>query len=441
MTHSISNFSVAGEMMSTDTVERRDAALAEAVAIENIPDRSNLSRMIALIAMGLFITSTGQPGVIGRLPFQHLFKNEMGFNATDVAAFWAIANFAWYFKPFAGILCDSIPIFGTRRKWYLILSALAAGALWLVYGILPHTKAAFLWNTVFIAGFMVIASTVVGGLLVEQGQKHGMTGRLTSMRFALEGIMALIVGPLGGYLATKALGVTYGLGAFLLFSLVPTAFFFIREGRGARVDTDVLRNAARQLRASLASRTMWAAAGLIFLVHLAPGFSTALYFYQTDRLKFDDQFIGYLGMLSGIGSIIGAVIYGVLCKKISLRPLLMLGVIFNVTSTLFYLMYKTREAALVLEFANGLFATLAVLPLYDLAARATPKGSESFGYALMMSVRNLTLFAVSDVIGSYIYEHNGHNFTQLVGINAATTFIVLFAIPFLPRVLMDKTDR
>lgn len=416
-------------------------ALQEAAEIEATPDRSNLRRMIVLIGMGLFITTAGQPRSIGQLPFQHLLKDEMHLEAVAVSGFWAFSNLAWYFKPLAGILCDSIPIFGTRRKWYLILSALFAGLLWLAYLILPRTYNAYMINTLLIAVFMVIASTVVGGIMVEVGQRHGMTGRLSSFRSGLEGVMSLIMGPLGGYFATRSFGIMVGFGTALLLSLVPAAFFFVREGNQARVDVNVWQNAKDQFSISLRSRTMWWAVFLIFLVYLSPGFGTALYYYQTDTLKFDNQFIGNLGVLSGCGAILGAIIYGFLCKRLSLRPLLFLGIIFNVISTMFYLKYDSRQAAMILEFASGMFSTIGVLPLFDLAARATPKGSESFGFSLMMSVRNVTLLVISDVLGSYIYTHNGKNFLGLVWINAITTFFVLFAVPLLPRSLMDKTDR
>ena len=397
--------------------------------------------MILLIGMGLFITSTAQPGLIGRLPFLHILKDEMHLEAIAVSGFWAVSNLAWYLKPLAGILCDSIPIFGTRRKWYLILSAFFGGLLWLAYLILPRTYNAYLLNTLLIAVFMVIASTVVGGIMVEVGQRHGMTGRLSSFRSGLDGVMLLIMGPLGGYFATRSFGVMVGFGAALLLSLVPAAFFLIREGNQARVNTDIWQNAKDQFAASLGSRTMWWAAFLIFLVYLAPGFGTALVYYQKDTLKFDNQFIGNLGILSGSGAILGAIIYGVLCKRLSLRPLLFLGIVLNVISTLFYLKYDSRQAAMILEFAGGMFSTVGALPLFDLAARATPKGSESFGFSLMMSVRNVTLIVISDMLGSYIYTHNGNNFLGLVWINAITTLLVLFAVPLLPRSLMDKTDR
>jgi hypothetical protein len=76
------------------------------------------------------------------------------------------------------------------------------------------------------------------------------------------------------------------------------------------------------------------------------------------------------------------------------------------------------------------------LPLFDLATRATPKGSESFGYSLIMSVRNISLIAVSDVVGSYLYGSLHWTFDALVWVNALSTAAVLLFVPLLPRALV-----
>ncbi len=77
--------------------------------------------------------------------------------------------------------------------------------------------------------------------------------------------------------------------------------------------------------------------------------------------------------------------------------------------------------------------TLAVMPLYDLAARAAPRGSESFGYALVLGVQTLATYGVSDVVGSYLYGHVHLTFKQLVWVDALSTLAVLAFLPALPR--------
>jgi len=96
-------------------------------------------------------------------------------------------------------------------------------------------------------------------------------------------------------------------------------------------------------------------------------------------------------------------------------------------------------AAALIEGENGLLVTLAELALMDLAARATPRGSEGLGFALMMSVRNAAL-AVSDIFGSWLIERHQVSFFSLVWLNAGTTALVPLAVPFLPRGLIDRRD-
>src|SRR5436305_2911759 len=96
---------------------------------------------------------------------------------------------------------------------------------------------------------------------------------------------------------------------------------------------------------------------------------------------------------------------------------------------------------MAIPFGAGLLGSIAVLPTYDLAARATPRGSESFGYALLMSVQSLTTLGISDPLGATLYGRFHVPLPSLVWINATSTAAVLLFVPFLPRVLMAPRDR
>jgi MFS family permease len=405
---------------------------------------ADLRRMFFLISVGLFITTLGQPGVIGQLPFRFLFKNQFHLNAAEQANFFAIATFAWYLKPLAGLLCDSFPLFGTRRRSYLILAGVVAGLAWSCFAIAPQSYAAFFWLMVVLNGAMVIASTSIGGLLVEAGQEGKATGRLASVRYAIDMILNVIAGPLGGWLAARAFGWTAGLGALLLFSLVPVTLVLVKEPRIARRNLAVWSAAAVQFRLIVHSKTMWAAAALLFFVFMAPGFGIAMNYYQQDVLQFSTDFIGRLQALSGVGGIVATGLYAYSCRKLSLKPLLLGGILLNAISSLLYLWYRTPQSAMIIDTANGFLAILGILPLFDLAARATPKGSESFGYALLMSVYNIAVFAISNPVGSWLYERPSagwhHNLTRLVWLNAGTSLLALILVPLLPRILLSQRE-
>ena len=174
---------------------------------------------------------------------------------------------------------------------------------------------------------------------------------------------------------------------------------------------------------------------------VAPGFGTPLLFYQTDPhgLNFSKQFVGNLTFVGGACGVLGAWLYTRVCGRLSLRPLLAIGILTHVFAALLYLAYRTQLSAILITGLYNAAQTLAVLPLYDLAMRATPRRSEALGYSVMMSVWNLTN-ALSDLTGSWMHDHWHVTFTALILINAGTTALVLIAVPLLPRVLMDRRE-
>ena len=91
-----------------------------------------------MVGLGAFVTTIAQPGVIGRLPLQLLLKRELHFSAQTLAAFMIVATFAWNVKPLAGIMSDAFPLFGTRRRHYMLLGAGMAAVCWFLMGVVPR---------------------------------------------------------------------------------------------------------------------------------------------------------------------------------------------------------------------------------------------------------------------------------------------------------------
>jgi len=72
------NQEVGGEGTTTPVAPSSDA---NSPTLARSP--ADLRRMFFLISVGLFITSLGQPGMIGQLPFRFLFKNQFHLNAAE----------------------------------------------------------------------------------------------------------------------------------------------------------------------------------------------------------------------------------------------------------------------------------------------------------------------------------------------------------------------
>jgi hypothetical protein len=286
----------------------------------------------------------------------------------------------------------------------------------------------------------VFTSTSLGGVMVEVGMRYRAAGRLTAQRIGMFRLGVLLGGPIAGYLAQRHLfGLAMGLAALLHLVLVPLFYKYLPEPPTARMNRHVWKEAGAQFRVLLRSTTLLSAAGMTFLVAASPGFGTPLLFHQTDTLHFSKQFIGNLAPIGAATGLLGAGLYYAVCRTLPLRVLLGGSIVVHALGTLFYLRYHTPASAIAITALSGLTVTLATLPIYDLAIRATPRGCEALGYSVMMSVWNLTN-ALSDVSGSWLFNHFRLTFINLVWLNAGTTALVLIVVPLLPAALMHNRD-
>jgi predicted MFS family arabinose efflux permease len=249
----------------------------------------------------------------------------------------------------------------------------------------------------------------------------------------------MVSGPIGGYVASKPFGYMPFISAGIMFLLIPITLLFLREKKNQVNSHDLLKNAGKQLVNIGTAGTMWAVTGLMALFYIAPAASTAIFYRQQDLLHLDTQGQGYLVFLGGLGSVLSAILYGLVCKRINLRNLLFICLASATIANLGYLFYTTVGHARAVETINGFGFSLAECALIDLAMRAIPKGSEGLGFALMMSVRNFALFG-SDIFGSWLLDKRNWTFSALIISNSATTIIVLPLLLFLPTVMLLRKD-
>lgn len=398
-------------------------------------DKAFLSAAI-VIGAGVLATTLAQPQVLARLPLQNLLKNELHLDRAANAAFFFWSGLAWYLKPLIGILTDAFPLFGTRRRSYMLIGAALAALSWLALTQTAHVYGDLLAVMIAINVFMVIASTVTGGFMVETAHATAGSGRLTAIRQVVQQACVIGAAPAAGFLASIAFAWTALICGGIMALLVPITVLFLREPFQA---PRPLSSAREQFARIVSARTMWGAAGLMLLFYIAPGFATAVFYKQQNELMMSTQTQGLLGLASGITGVITAVGYGIACRRLSLRTLLWVCIAAATVTNLGYLVYGSVQQAFVVEAVNGIGFTLAELALMDLAVRATPAGSEGLGFSLMVSVRNLAVYG-TDWFGSNLVETYHWSFDSLVIANSATTIIALPLVFLLPAALVGRHD-
>jgi len=330
-------------------------------------------------------------------------------------------------------LSDCVPLFGRRRKSYLLLtSSLAAGA-GLAMGLAAPHSYWWLVGLITVMGLgLAFTDVLVDALMVESGRPRGLTGAFQAVQWAAIYTAAVLVGELGGFLAERrSLS-----AAFVLAALFPLISFcmtlFVVHDPPARADRKAFRQTLAAVREAVGGRDLWIVAGFIFFWTFSPSFGPALLYYQTDALKFSQQFIGHLGALGSLAAVAGAIIYAPLSRRVPLKRLINVSIGAGVAGLLAYLLYRGAWSAVVIDVVFGGVGMITHLAFLDLAAKACPRRVEATFFALLMSVFNAGNQS-SQVVGGYLYD--GLGYTALVLISAAFTAVGWFLVPLV------KIDR
>ena len=356
-----------------------------------------------------------------------LLLKDRGLSAGQVADFFLLATVPWLIKPAYGLLSDFVPLFGLRRKSYFVLAAALASASGFALAVLDGYR---YWPTAILFTLMALGlaftDVLTDALMVENGRPLGLTGAFQSVQWASIYAASILVGIVGGYLAgVRRLDLAFMLAAcFPLCSLV-MALLFVREPR-ARSEWEALRATARAIREAATHREIWIVAGFIFFFNFSPSFGPAFLYYQTDTLGFSQQFIGALGSVTSVGSILGAAIYAPLSRRYPLKRVIEWAIGGGVLSMLVYLAYRGQPSALVIDFTTGVVSMITQLAFLDLAAKACPPRVEGTFFALLMSVFNGGT-QLSQNVGGRLYDWFGY--TPLIFISAGMTALAWLLVP------------
>jgi MFS family permease len=382
-------------------------------------------RLAALIAVVYFAQG------MWSLPNQTMaivLKERDALSAAHVADFMLMSTLPWLIKPVYGLLSDFVPLFGRRRKSYFLLASGLAAAAGFTLAALPYHDYWRMAGLFTAMGFgLAFTDVLTDALMVENGRASGLTGAFQSVQwFAIYGA-SILVGVLGGHFAaTQNLHAAFLLAACFPLISFTMAMMFVRDPI-SRFDREAFVQTWTAIRGAARMREIWVVAGFIFFFNFSPSFGPAFLYYQTDVLKFDQQFIGILGSLSSIGFMVGALIYAPLSRRLPLKTIMLWAIGVSATATFSYLLYRDRTSAIIIDTGFGVLAMLTQLAFLDLAAKACPPHVEATFFALLMSVYNLAI-QLSTNVGARLYDRIG--FTGLVFVSAIMTALAYVLVPW-----------
>jgi MFS family permease len=363
------------------------------------------------------------------LSITFLLKETFGLSAAQTATFFSITVIPWLIKPVYGLISDFVPLFGQRRKSYFVLTSGIAALMGLTLSMMGSYT---YWGVAIFFTLMglglAFTDVLTDALMVENGQRLGLTGPFQAIQWAAISFASILVGIGGGWLAQQRfLSISFLIATVFPVITLAMAIFMIGEPR--------VQGGERQfhetwiaIRGAAGSRTLWIVAGFIFFYNFSPSFGPALVYYATDVLHFSKIFLGALDSLTYASGILGTAVYFAFSKSFPFRSLIHFAIAAGVIATLAYLGYRSQASAIVLSVLFGGIAMFIQLTFLDLAARACPRQAEATFFALLMSVYNGAV-QLSQITGGWLYAQVG--FTRLIFISAAFTALCWLLVPLL----------
>ena len=358
-----------------------------------------------------------------------VFK-ERGLTAGQLAGFAWITTIPWFVKPLYGLLSDFVPLFGTRRRSYFLITSAMAALSAVAVSLMPGAPYATLAVVITLLWLGVgFTDVLTDALMVETGKPRGLTGVFQSVQWGALGAASILAGVIGGSLAERRAFAT----AFALVACFPVVSFlmaaFVVREPPARPNLEGLGETWAAIRGSLGQLELWTVAAFIFFYAFSPSFGPAFFYYETDALGFSQTFIGVLASLGAAASIAGAALYARLARAFPLKRLIVWSIGAASVSTLAYLLYRGRVSAVVITLVFGAVAMTTQLAFLDLAAKACPRHAEATFFALLMSIYNLGTRS-SEWVGANLYDRVGY--TPLVLISTVFTAAAWILVPVVP---------
>jgi MFS family permease len=407
--------------------------------------KMSVTMLMVFFSLVYFAQGIGQTGGLVGQPLSFYLKETLGFNASQIAAWMAILIIPWTIKPLYGLISDFLPIAGSRRKSYLlIMNLLAAGGFVMLMG---ATSIHAVVIALLVAAFGTAFSDVVtDALMVEQGRITGKTQQFQGTQWMWMAMASIFSSLLGGYLCSWFDPTSALHTAAMITIAAPLAVFAFTwlciKDEPAKVSMEQFKSTGRSYLEVFKSRKIIFVALFVAFWDFSPGFGTPFYFYMTDTLKFDQAFIGQLGAIGSVASVLGSLAFTYyFARKMSILNLVKLSIVIGFVGTLAYLFIGGFWSAILVTFVVGLAAQVAFLTVLGVAAEACPRNAEGFAFAALMSLSNLAKQGSSN-FGAYLYDNVfAQNLVPLIWVSALFTLATFLFIPLLKRVQNDPNTK
>ncbi|MEY2859072.1 MAG: hypothetical protein RLZZ74_3385, partial [Cyanobacteriota bacterium] len=269
-------------------------------------------------------------GILGlaRLAVSFFLKDDLGLSPAEVAALTGITALPWVIKPLFGFISDGLPILGYRRRPYLILSGLLGSASWLALATLVDNAFAATLVILFTSLSVAISDVIVDSLIVERARSESLvqSGSLQSLSWGASALGGLITAYFSGLLLQHlSSNQVFEITAF--FPLIVSAVaWLITEEKINQADPTThvspVKEQIQQLWGAVKQKQMWLPIAFLFTWQATPTADSAFFFFSTNELGFEPEFLGRVRLVTSFASLVGIFLFQRYFKTVPFRKIL-----------------------------------------------------------------------------------------------------------------------
>jgi folate/biopterin transporter len=394
-------------------------------------------------------------GILGlaRLAVSFFLKDDLGLSPAQMGALTGIAAIPWIIKPLFGFLSDGLPLFGYRRRSYLFLSGLLGSLSWLVLATMVNSVWGVTLSLLVTSLSVAVSDVIADSVVVERAQQESMSkaGSLQSLTWGTAALGGLITAYFSGLLLEQISTRTIFVITACFPLLVSFSAFLIGEEKPASPSLKNplanTKNQLQQLGQTIRQKSILLPTIFIFLWQATPSADSAFFYFTTNELGFEPEFLGRVRLVTSLAGLIGIGLYQKFLKTIPFRPMLgwctVISCLLGFTS-LILVTHSNRAIGIDdhwFSLGDSLVLTVigqvAFMPVLVLSARLCPKGIEATLFALLMSIWNLAGLT-SQELGALlthwlgVTETNFDYLAPLIIITNLTTLLPLLLLNWLP---------
>ncbi len=384
---------------------------------------------------------------ISQLAVQYFFKDELKIEPHHLAQINSIIHIPWAIKPILGLITDLLPIFGYRRKVYIILCGIINLMCWLYMTFYTNT-ATMACVMIFLINLTLSFCSVLGEAVVvelskmETEDQESKAKDLVSLFFLARTVGELLSSYLKGlFVDIMPLRTIFFIGSFIPVLLVISGFMLIenksnesnslqeeeqtnlmeRQSESQSEPTQPnpqTKNLFQEFMTFICQKYILIPLMFIIVFKATPSYYDPFFYFITNELKINATDLGKISFFSTIAILIAILVYKTYMKNFNFKNMIIIGTIisFFISFACFLLVLRVNIKMGISDFWLLLFTNsflsmvgeFVLLPILSLACVLCPKNLEGTVYSVFMSSLNL---------GGILSSLNGGILTSMMGIS------------------------